>query len=262
MSPQEGAMAIDDGCSKLPVAEEAMSVHELADVALAFSIVFFIANYFVAACLEYTSVGSATILSSTTSIFTLVFAALWGVEVFKIKNLVGVLCSFSGVVLIALVDLSKENNDANRGSFPHKSSAQIAMGNAMALGSAIVYGIYAVLVKWRVGNEDRVDMLTVFGFVGLFSVVLIWPGFFILHWTGFERFQLPPSRTIWTIVIVCTHILLIKGLPLMHEIGELCNLFCQRLLLGICHAPDFTDHSHRGLVTVNSSVFGGANDTQ
>ena len=223
MSPQDGPMTVEDGGAKVTTSEEIMTIRETADVALEFCIIFFIANYFVAACLGYTSVGSATILTSTSSIFTLVFAAVWGVEVFKVKNLIGVLCSFSGVVLISLVDLSKKDNDENRGSFPHKSSAEIAMGNVMAIGSAIVYGIYAVIIKKRVGNEERVDMLSVFGFVGLFSILLIWPGFFILHFIGLERFQLPPSETIWFIVMVCHRILLIQSL-LTYGVGELRSL--------------------------------------
>ena len=65
-----------------------------------------------------------------------------------------------------------------------------------------MYGIYAVVMKKRIGNEDRVNMPLFFGLVGLFNVIFIWPGFFILHFTGVEEFAMPPTKKIWLIVLV------------------------------------------------------------
>lgn len=75
----------------------------------------------------------------------------------------------------------------------------------MAFLSAVLYGAYAVVMKKRVGNEDRVNMPLFFGFVGLFNLVFLWPGFFVLHFTGVEAFELPPTRKIWTVVLVCSY---------------------------------------------------------
>jgi solute carrier family 35 protein F5 len=165
--------------------DEKLSVAETARLSLEFSMLWFAANYFASACLEYTSVGSVTILTSTSSIWTLIFCAITKVEGFTVRKLIGVLASLAGVVLISSVDLSGANDD-NRGSFPHKSTAQIAIGDAMAFFSAIIYGIYVTVMKRKVGNEDRVNMPLFFGLVGLFNVLFLWPGFFILHYTGIE----------------------------------------------------------------------------
>ena len=116
--------------------------------------------------------------------------------------MVGVLASLAGIILISSVDLSGKDNDENRGSFPHKSQAEIALGDAMAFGSAVMYGLYAVVMKKRIGNEDRVNMPLFFGLVGLFNVVFLWPGFLLLHYTSVEKFALPPTGKIWTIVLV------------------------------------------------------------
>lgn len=137
------------------------------------------------------------------SIFTLLFGALMGVEQFSFRKLVGVLACFAGIILISTVDLSDEDNDENRGRFPHKSQSQIAIGDAMAFGSAVMYGIYTVVMKKRIGNEDRVNMPLFFGLVGLFNVIFLWPGFLVLHFTGVETFELPSSRKVWTIILVC-----------------------------------------------------------
>ncbi|KAK4127843.1 hypothetical protein N657DRAFT_565033 [Parathielavia appendiculata] len=193
----------DEGSLDMPGRkdDEKLSVGETARLSLEFSMLWFAANYFASACLEYTSVGSVTILTSTSSIWTLIFCAITKVEGFTLRKLVGVLASLAGVVLISSVDLSGANDD-NRGSFPHKSTAQIAIGDAMAFFSAIVYGIYVTVMKRRVGNEDRVNMPLFFGLVGLFNVMLLWPGFFILHYTSIEPFELPPTGSVWAIIAV------------------------------------------------------------
>ncbi|KAI0977411.1 hypothetical protein F4678DRAFT_412952 [Xylaria arbuscula] len=182
-------------------AVENLSFLETARFSLEFAMIWFCGNYFASACLEYTSVGSVTILTSTSSVWTLIFCAIMKIEPFSIRKLIGVLASLSGVILISLVDLSGDGNDDGRGNFPHKSQAQIAVGDAMAFFSAIVYGVYVVVMKVRIGSEERVDMPLFFGLVGVFNVLLLWPLFPILHYTGIEPFELPPSGKIWAIVL-------------------------------------------------------------
>lgn len=193
----EGSLEAND----LPPREEKLSLAETAWLSLEFCMLWFFANYFASACLEYTSVGSVTILTSTSSIWTLILGALKGVEGFTVRKLVGVLASLVGVILISSVDLSGANDDG-RGSFPHKSTWEIAVGDSMALFSAVVYGIYVTVMKLRVGNEERVNMGLFFGLVGLFNVVFLWPGFLILHFTGLEPFEWPPTGTVWAIIML------------------------------------------------------------
>ncbi|CZR57384.1 related to integral membrane protein [Phialocephala subalpina] len=184
------------------VQEQKLNLQETAKLSLEFCLLWFVANYLVSACLEYTSVASSTILTSTSSIWTLMFGAFARVEHFSFKKLIGVFASLVGIILISTVDLSGKDNDENRGNFPHKSKGEIALGDAMALGSAVVYGMYIVVMKKRVGNEDRVNMPLFFGLVGFFNLIFLWPGLFILHWTGVEPFALPPTGRVWTIVLV------------------------------------------------------------
>lgn len=188
----------------VPDSEAPLTLRETSKVSLEFSLLWFSANYLVSVCLEYTSVASSTILTSTTSIWTLILGALFRVERFSIRKLIGVFTSLVGIALISTVDLSGKDNDENRGKFPHKSQGQIALGDAMAFGSAVMYGIYTVVMKKRVGNEDRVSMPLFFGLVGLFNVLILWPGFLILHFTGLEKFGLPPTGKVWTVVMVCS----------------------------------------------------------
>ncbi|PNP42017.1 hypothetical protein TGAMA5MH_06196 [Trichoderma gamsii] len=180
---------------------EKLGFRETAVLSLEFCILWFLANYLSSACLQYTSVASVTILTSTSSVWTLVFGAIFGVETFSMRKLIGVLASLTGVALISMVDLSGKS-DENRGSFPHKTPGQIALGDTMAFMSAVLYGIYVTVMKRRVGNEDKVNMQLFFGLVGVFNLSLLWPLFFVLHWTEMEPFELPPTSQIWTIIIV------------------------------------------------------------
>ncbi len=134
-------------------------------------------------------------------VWTLVFGSLLNVERFTVKNLIGVLASLAGIILISSIDISS-NPDKNRGSFPHKSHKEIAIGDILAFTSAIMYGVYTTLMKKRIGDESRVDMPLFFGFVGLFNLITLLPGFFILHFTGIETFEFPPTRRILAVVLV------------------------------------------------------------
>lgn len=179
-----------------------LAIAETARLSLEFCFLWFAANYFVAACLEYTTVASSTILTSTSSVFTLLFGALFRVERFTLKKLAAVLASLAGIALISSIDLSGRDNDsAHRGDFPEKSAWEMAVGDGLAFLSAVMYGIYAVFMKARIGDESRVDMPLFFGLVGLINVLLLWPGFVILHVTGIETFALPPGGRVTAIII-------------------------------------------------------------
>ena len=182
----ERLLADDELGIRSPIrADGKLGFRDTAVLSLEFCLLWFVANYLSSACLEYTSVASTTILTSTSGIWTLILGAIFGVERFSVRKLIGVTASLAGVVLISTVDLSGES-DENRGSFPHKTPGQIALGDSMAFVSALVYGMYVTIMKRRVGSEDKVDMKLFFGLVGVLNLVLLWPIFFILHWTGIE----------------------------------------------------------------------------
>lgn len=203
-SASESGTAVGPGKNNgLESVDKGLTLKETGKLALKFSILWFLANYFASACLSYTTVASATILGSTISIWTLTCGAIFCVEKFTPRKLLAVLASLAGAALISSIDVSGSPSDeSNRGSFPFKSARELAVGDAMAFVSAIMYGIYAVLLKKCIGNESRVNMPLFFGMVGLSNVLFLWPGFLILHLTNIESFQLPPTRRIATIVLL------------------------------------------------------------
>ncbi|EFR03186.1 solute carrier family 35 member F5 [Nannizzia gypsea CBS 118893] len=170
-----------------------------ATLSLEFCIIW--ANYFAMACLQYTSVASTTVLTSTSGVWTLIFGAMIKVEKFTLSKCIGVLTSLLGIFLISRVDISTSNRSKDDTS-PNKPPGQVILGNLMAAFSAMLYGVYTTLMKRRVEDESRVDMRLFFGLVGIFASLILWPGFIVLHYTGIEPFTLPPTKLVFLIVLV------------------------------------------------------------
>lgn len=193
-----------------------------ARLALTFCILWFGANYFAMACLQHTTVASTTILTSTSSFWTLLIGAFTGMERFTWRKLCGVLGSLVGIILISRVDLATSSNDetvlptstpvrsfwvreSDTGdTFPEKSPSELALGDSLALLSAIIYGVYTITLKKTTikALPRSLNMPLFFGMVGFFNIILLFPLFPILHLTGLEHFRFPPTRRIWTIMLV------------------------------------------------------------
>ncbi|KAJ0425501.1 hypothetical protein BJY00DRAFT_308243 [Aspergillus carlsbadensis] len=196
--------------SRLPKEHEdqKLGLKATAKLSFHFCLLWFTANYFSMACLQFTTVGSTTILTSTSGVWTLIFGAMIGVERFTVRKLAGVIASLTGIFLISRVDLSSADNtslpssDGGGSMFPPKTPGEIALGDAMAAFSAIMYGVYTIVLKRQVGDESRVNMQLFFGLVGFFNMVLLWPGFIILHLTGAEPFAMPDTSRVWIIILV------------------------------------------------------------
>ncbi|KGO74310.1 hypothetical protein PITC_019800 [Penicillium italicum] len=176
-----------------------------AKLSIQFCLLWFTANYFAMGCLQFTYVQNPFLTLPRLGVWTMVFGALLRVEKFTLRKFMGVMASLIGIILISRVDLSKPDTggatDGSEGSFPHKSSGEIALGDAMAAFSAILYGLYTVVMKKQVGDESRVNMQLFFGLVGFFNIIFLWPGFIIMHWTGIEPFSLPETSRVWSIIL-------------------------------------------------------------
>ncbi|XP_038600391.1 solute carrier family 35 member F5 isoform X2 [Tachyglossus aculeatus] len=151
----------------------------------------FLANFSYQEALSDAQVALVNILSSTSGLFTLFLAAMFPSNAgdrFTLSKLLAVLLSIGGVVLVSLAG-------------PDPSPQKDALGSAWALAGAALYAVYVVMIKRKVEREDRLDIAMFFGFVGLFNLVLLWPGFLLLHYTGWEAFELP-SKSVWLYIFL------------------------------------------------------------
>lgn len=172
-----------------------LTVRETAVLSSQFCILWFLANLFSNASLSFTSVGSQTILTSTSSFFTLVIGALCKVETITTPKVYALVNSIVGLMLITW-------NSEQATAVVSAEPSYVWLGNLMALLSAFIYGTYATLLKVRIGNfEHRINMYLFFGFVGLFNIILLWPVLLVLDRTGVEPFAWPANQYVWSVVL-------------------------------------------------------------
>lgn len=193
-----------------------LSLPETIKLSAQFCILWFLANFATNASLAYTSVASQTILSSTSSFFTLFVGALCNVESINKLKLVGSIISFIGILLVTHSDTKSNLNlckDLNVGQIciefinsmkgnSNNNTFFILIGNLLALLGALFYGVYSTLLKLKVKNEDRINMNIFFGFVGLFTMLFLWPSLVLLHYLGWETFEWPQGKTVISIITI------------------------------------------------------------
>ncbi|KAI0931924.1 hypothetical protein AcW1_000803 [Taiwanofungus camphoratus] len=179
-----------------------LTTRQTARLAAVFCLLWFIANWSVNASLDYTSVASATILSSMSGFFTLGIGRIFRVEALTIVKFVAVVSSFGGVALVSLSDSSQPQSPGAvsyvrlRADRLTTFASKHILGDALALLSALFYALYVILLKVRIRQESRIDMQLFFGFVGLFNILFCWPIGIILHFTGVEKFELPHGSSV------------------------------------------------------------------
>ncbi|KAI9004976.1 hypothetical protein DFJ74DRAFT_401579 [Hyaloraphidium curvatum] len=159
---------------------EPVPARNTAALSLAFCLLWFAANYCSNLALSLTSVSSATILASTSGLWTLALSYLAEGTPVDPVQLASVLLSLLGVVAVSLDDGAA----ARPRTLP---------GDAAALLSAALYAGYSVLLHRL---PPRTSPVLFLGFVGLWNVALLWPAFIPLHLFGLEPFPSSlPART-------------------------------------------------------------------
>ncbi|AJS61858.1 hypothetical protein H747_YJM189M00109 [Saccharomyces cerevisiae YJM189] len=180
-----------------------LTLYETIKLSAEFCILWFTANLVTNASLAFTSVASQTILSTTSSLFTLFIGAICHVESLSKSKVLGSFISFVGIIMVTksdshqryqrhIADVSGDDNDAVR----------VLIGNLLALAGAVLYGVYSTLLKREVGDETRVNMKIFFGFVGLFNLLFLWPSLIVLDFSGWEPFSLPKDPKVVVIIFV------------------------------------------------------------
>ncbi|KAK6292717.1 solute carrier family 35 member F5 isoform X2 [Coregonus clupeaformis] len=168
-----------------------LTVTDVAKISFFFCFVWFLANLSYQEALSDTQVAIVNILSSTSGLFTLILAAIFpsnSSDRFTLSKLLAVALSMGGVVLVSFSSMDSTDGKGT-------------IGSLWSLAGAALYAVYIVMIKRKVDREDKLDIPMFFGFVGLFNLLLLWPGFLVLHYTGFEAFELP-SKLVWIYILI------------------------------------------------------------
>lgn len=155
-------------------------------VAMRIAPVWFVANWSYNASLLYTSITSSTVLASTSSLFTFLFAVWVKDESFAWIRLVGVLLGVSGGVLTALHDATDRRALLQNEKNADASDTLALFGDFLGLLSAIGYGAYAVQTRvYCPKDESLYSMQLLLGYIGLLNMVVLSPiAIYLLLSTG------------------------------------------------------------------------------
>ncbi|GAB6030852.1 hypothetical protein CHUAL_007689 [Chamberlinius hualienensis] len=160
-----------------------LGVKQVAKIAAMFTGIWFLGNIAYQEALADTEAGVVNALSSLSGMFTLLLASVFpsnSGDRITLSKLVAVLINVTGVVLICLADMKFESS--------------VPSGAIWAIVGSLAYAGYLVLLRRKVENEDSMDIPMFFGFVGLFSMLTLWPGVLILHYSGVETVELPTAK--------------------------------------------------------------------
>lgn len=164
-------------------------------MALRIGPVWFLSNYFYNTSLAYTSISSSTVLASTGSLFTFLFAVTCGDEKVNASKLAGVTLCFLGSVLTGLSDAEAAGEDEGsslvNATYIEKPTASLdddaggdatslltglrgdnhsgsqLLGDLAGLISAIGYGTYTVLIRTLCPkDESKMSMQLLLGYIG------------------------------------------------------------------------------------------------
>eukprot|EP00796_Vickermania_ingenoplastis_P004551 gene4551-3313_t len=155
--------------------------------AVLFCPAWFVANFLFNLSLSYTSVATNTILSATSTIWTLLLSYVLLRMAVGPLRWVGVVVCMTGSLMVGLTGASREGDTV--------------FGDVIALVSAMFYGIYTTVLRWCLPDDDRYGMGQVFGAVGVLNFLVLWFPLPILNASGFEVFEWPTAKQAWPLVV-------------------------------------------------------------
>jgi len=123
------------------------------------------------ASLGGTSISSSTVLSTTSCVWTFALSVALLGERFDWRRLAGVLLTLLGAGVVSWGDARAEAAGGGRGGGVQATW----WGDALALASAVCYGLYTTAIRRMVPPGGGVSLSVFFGFLGLFNSLLMLP---------------------------------------------------------------------------------------
>ena len=155
-----------------------------------------------------TSPSDLTAIYNCSAFFAYAFSVPLLKEPLRLDKSMAVLIAIVGVLVVAYGDgrQSARTNDEDSGSTPEGGARLV--GNIVIGFGSILYGLYEVLYKWLAcppegASTSRSVMFAnaVGSCTGIFTLTVLWIPLPILHWIGWETFELPTGRTAWLLFV-------------------------------------------------------------
>ncbi|KAK7755756.1 hypothetical protein SLS62_002369 [Diatrype stigma] len=167
-----------------------------------------------------TSPSDLTAIYNCSAFFAYAFSVPLLGERIRLDKSLAVLVAIAGVLVVAYGDSKddgssgSDNDDSGANDATTAATAASArfLGNIIIGAGSVLYGLYEVLYKrWACPPEGVSAMRgTIFAnafgsCIGLFTLTVLWVPLPILHWLGWETFELPTGETalwLWVSVVM------------------------------------------------------------
>eukprot|EP01063_Lacrimia_lanifica_P012008 TRINITY_DN1864_c0_g1_i1.p1 TRINITY_DN1864_c0_g1~~TRINITY_DN1864_c0_g1_i1.p1 ORF type:complete len:482 (+),score=153.10 TRINITY_DN1864_c0_g1_i1:46-1491(+) len=163
-----------------------------ASCAAKFTPMWMLANYAFNLSLTYASVASNSILSNTSSLWTMLICVCVYGEKAGVAKVGSVLLIFTGAVLVAVAEEQSASPEVMTKT--PVSAWSGFTGSLLSLFAAVCYAVYTVQLREHV--PEGVIMPLFFAYVGVYVLVGGAPVLLGLHITGIEPFHLPPPNVL------------------------------------------------------------------
>ncbi|KAK8102466.1 hypothetical protein PG984_015612 [Apiospora sp. TS-2023a] len=182
-----------------------------------------------------TSPSDLTAIYNCSAFFAYAFSVPLLKEKLRVDKSVAVLIAIVGVLIVAYGDSKPE------GKGPDTSSGTRFLGNMIIGAGSILYGLYEVLYKrWACPPEGVTPnhgmiFANAFGScIGTFTLTVLWVPLPLLHWLGWETFELPTGETaVWLFLSVVMNatfagsflVLISLTSPVLSSVAALLTIF-------------------------------------
>ncbi len=214
------------------------NIKQHALLTLAYSLLIFVVVYTWYLSLPITYVSVNTAIYNAACVFVFLFSVVLLKESISLLKIAAVLFCVGGIVMLCIDGLEHSSGDEKNSIW----------GYVLVIASTMFYSLYEVLLKrWGAHKEKKKTSAIVreddteelkeettkdvlhrnlkvmehsflfTGLLGFFTLLLTWPGIFVVDLFGFEKFELPEGKAL-------------QGILITMALDPLFNLF---LLLGI-----------------------------
>ncbi|KAL6863985.1 hypothetical protein J3F83DRAFT_716278 [Trichoderma novae-zelandiae] len=158
-----------------------------------------------------TTPSDLTAIYNCSAFFAYAFSVPLLKEPLRVDKTVAVIIAIVGVLVVAYGDTgsgSGSDAESSQGEGADVDAGSRFLGNIVIGIGSVLYGLYEVLYKRFACPPDGVSpgrgmiFANTFGScIGLFTLSVLWIPLPILHWLGWEIFELPEASTCWLILL-------------------------------------------------------------
>lgn len=163
---------------------------------------------------DKTTASDLTAIYNCSAFFAYAFSIPILKEKFRLDKIFAVAVAIAGVLVVAYGDTTPTKHGGKSGGSVGGGPQEDSEGKNRLLGNIIIgigsvlYGFYEVLYK-RVAcppegcspGRGMSFALTFGSLIGSFTLLVLWFPLPILHYTGYETFEIPTGKTAWILFI-------------------------------------------------------------